>query len=103
MWILRVKASSLSLPRPSLGIDFVEPEEGYLACGDEGSGRLAPIEQIVSRALALLAKSNVLSGKKVLITAGPTWEAIYPVRVITKRSSGKMGYALAEEASLRGA
>jgi len=87
----------------SLGIDFVEPEEGYLACGDEGPGRLAPVEQIVSRALGLLEKSNALSGKKVLITAGPTWEAIDPVRVITNRSSGKMGYALAEEASLRGA
>jgi phosphopantothenoylcysteine decarboxylase/phosphopantothenate--cysteine ligase len=87
----------------SLGIDFVEPEEGYLACGDEGPGRLAPVEQIVSRGLSLLAKSNVLNGKKVLITAGPTWEAIDPVRVITNRSSGKMGYALAEEASLRGA
>lgn len=87
----------------SVGVHFVEPDEGYLACGDEGPGRLAPVEQIVTRALSLIAKTNALSGKRVLITAGPTWEAIDPVRVITNRSSGKMGYALAEEAVALGA
>jgi phosphopantothenoylcysteine decarboxylase / phosphopantothenate---cysteine ligase len=87
----------------SFGVHFIEPEEGYLACGDEGPGRLAPVDQIVSRSLGLLATSNALNGKKILITAGPTWEAIDPVRVITNRSSGKMGYALAEEAATRGA
>jgi phosphopantothenoylcysteine decarboxylase/phosphopantothenate--cysteine ligase len=87
----------------ALGIEFVEPDEGYLACGDEGPGRLAPVSEIVSRALELIGKSNALSGKKVLVTAGPTWEALDPVRVITNRSSGKMGYAVAEEATSRGA
>jgi phosphopantothenoylcysteine decarboxylase/phosphopantothenate--cysteine ligase len=86
----------------SLGIEFVEPEEGYLACGDEGPGRLAPITEIVHRALNLLASSHVLSNRRILVTAGPTWEAIDPVRVITNRSSGKMGYAMAEEAYRRG-
>jgi phosphopantothenoylcysteine decarboxylase / phosphopantothenate---cysteine ligase len=86
----------------ALGVHFVEPDEGYLACGDEGPGRLAPIEQIVQSALAMLNKTGSLKGKRVLITAGPTWEAIDPVRVITNRSSGKMGYALAQEAMLRG-
>lgn len=85
------------------GIAFVEPDEGYLACGDEGAGRLAPVEEIASRALALLASAGTLHGKKVLVTAGPTWEALDPVRVITNRSSGKMGYAMAEEAANRGA
>ena len=87
----------------TLGIEFVEPEEGYLACGDEGPGRLAPVIEIVERALAMLNKSGSLSGKRITITAGPTWERIDPVRVITNRSSGRMGYAVAEEAFLRGA
>jgi phosphopantothenoylcysteine decarboxylase/phosphopantothenate--cysteine ligase len=87
----------------SLGIEFVEPDDGYLACGDEGPGRLASVDRIVSRSLALLAGSHTLSGKRVLITAGPTWEALDPIRVITNRSSGKMGYALAEQALARGA
>ena len=87
----------------ALGIEFVEPEEGYLACGDEGPGRLAPVIEIVERALAMLNKSGSLSGKRITITAGPTWERIDPVRVITNRSSGRMGYAVAEEAFLRGA
>ncbi len=87
----------------ALGIEFVEPDEGYLACGDEGPGRLAPISEIVSRAMSLIRKSGALGGKRILITAGPTWEALDPVRVITNRSSGKMGYAVAEEALARGA
>jgi phosphopantothenoylcysteine decarboxylase/phosphopantothenate--cysteine ligase len=85
-----------------LGIEFVEPDEGYLACGDEGPGRLAPVSEIVLRALDLIERAQALSGKRVLITAGPTWEALDPVRVITNRSSGKMGYSVAEEAISRG-
>lgn len=87
----------------SIGVEFVEPEEGYLACGDEGPGRLAPIQEIVEKALSMLAHSNTLRGKRVLVTAGPTWEALDPIRVITNRSSGKMGYALADQALSRGA
>ncbi len=87
----------------SFGVEFEEPDEGYLACGDEGPGRLAPVEMIVSHALRILSKSGTLSRRKVVVTAGPTWEALDPVRVLTNRSSGKMGYAIAEEASLRGA
>jgi phosphopantothenoylcysteine decarboxylase/phosphopantothenate--cysteine ligase len=85
------------------GVQFVEPGEGYLACGDEGAGRLAPVEEIVSRAVSMLAARSSLSGKHVVVTAGPTWEALDPVRVLTNRSSGRMGYALAEEAVARGA
>lgn len=85
------------------GVVFLEPEEGFLACGDEGSGRLAPVEEIVARSLALLKSKSTLGGKHVIVTAGPTWEALDPVRILTNRSSGKMGYAIAEEAALRGA
>ena len=87
----------------SSGVVFVEPDEGYLACGDEGPGRLAPIEEIVERSLSLLTTGNSLHDQHVVVTAGPTWEALDPVRIITNRSSGKMGYAIAEEAALRGA
>ena len=87
----------------SEGVQFVEPWEGYLACGDEGAGRLAPVEEITTRALSLLGARSSLAGKHVVVTAGPTWEALDPVRVLTNRSSGRMGYALAEEAALRGA
>jgi len=86
-----------------LGVEFVEPDEGYLACGDEGAGRLADVAEILSKALSMLAGANSLAGKHVVVTAGPTWESLDPVRVLTNRSSGKMGYALAEEAASRGA
>lgn len=86
-----------------LGVEFVEPEEGYLACGDEGAGRLADVDRIVAKALSMIASANSLAGKHVIVTAGPTWESLDPVRVLTNRSSGKMGYALAEEAASRGA
>lgn len=85
------------------GVFFVEPEEGYLACGDEGPGRLAPVEEIVEKALSILVKSHSLKDKHVVVTAGPTWERLDPVRILTNRSSGKMGYAIAEEAAMRGA
>jgi len=85
------------------GVKFVEPERGYLACEDEGWGRLAAPEKIIKESLSLLVKSKSLKGKTVLVTAGPTREFLDPVRFLTNRSSGKMGYELAEEALRRGA
>ena len=85
------------------GVRFVEPEKGYLACEDVGWGRLASPEKIVETGLHMLRTSRSLAGKKVLITAGPTREFLDPVRFVSNRSSGKMGYALAEEALKRGA
>ncbi len=87
----------------SLGIEFVLPEKGYLACQKVGWGRLASPEEIVEKGLILLQKSESLRGKKVIITAGPTREPLDPVRFLSNRSSGKMGYALAAEALSRGA
>jgi phosphopantothenoylcysteine decarboxylase / phosphopantothenate---cysteine ligase len=85
------------------GVRFVEPGEGYLACGWIGKGRLAEPSEIVEAALHMLRPGGVLSGQRVLVTAGPTFEDIDPVRFIANRSSGKMGYALAAEAARRGA
>ena len=87
----------------ALGVKFVEPEKGFLACQDEGWGRLAAPEKILKTALRLIKKSESLKGKTVLITAGPTREFLDPVRFLTNRSSGKMGYEIAEEACRRGA
>lgn len=81
----------------------VEPEEGLLACGDEGIGRLADPDQIIKRVEEMLLGRQDYAGVKVLVTAGPTREAIDPVRFISNRSSGKMGYAIAEAAAARGA
>jgi phosphopantothenoylcysteine decarboxylase/phosphopantothenate--cysteine ligase len=86
-----------------LGVKFVEPEKGFLACQDTGWGRLASPEKIVGGGLKLIERSENLKGKTVLVTAGPTREFLDPVRFLTNRSSGKMGYALAEEALRRGA
>lgn len=85
------------------GVHFVDPEEGYLACGVVGAGRLADPQRIVGFTLDLLRKDAVLAGKRFLIAAGPTVEQIDPVRHLSNRSSGKMGYALAVEALRRGA
>jgi len=85
------------------GVNFIEPETGYLACGDVGSGRLAEVANIEAEIANLLATSQNLSGKKVVITAGPTLEALDPVRFISNHSSGKMGYALALAARNQGA
>jgi phosphopantothenoylcysteine decarboxylase/phosphopantothenate--cysteine ligase len=88
------------------GVQFVDPEEGYLACKTVGAGRLAEPDTIVRRACEILGLANRtvdMSGERVLITAGPTQEAIDPVRFLSNRSSGKMGYALAEAALARGA
>jgi len=82
---------------------FVEPEYGQLACGYEGKGRLADIEKIIQKIQRLLNTSQDFKGKTIMVTAGPTREALDPVRFITNRSSGKMGYAVAEAAVSRGA
>ncbi len=87
----------------SWGVDIIEPGSGELASGLEGKGRMAEPEDIVCQVESIFAREGSLKGKKVLITAGPTREPIDPVRYITNHSSGKMAYALAREAALRGA
>jgi phosphopantothenoylcysteine decarboxylase / phosphopantothenate---cysteine ligase len=85
------------------GVAFIEPEKGSLACGTEGWGRLAEPDKIVREGLRLMGRTESLKGKTVLITAGPTREFLDPVRFVSNPSTGKMGYALAEEALDRGA
>jgi len=82
---------------------FVDPDAGVLACGMEGEGRLADVNAIVARALEILRQGPSLAGQRVLVTAGPTIEDIDPVRFLSNRSSGKMGYAVAQAAEQRGA
>ena len=84
------------------GVRFAGPDSGRLACGEVGEGKLADVGEIVAAALALLAPRD-LAGLRVLVNAGPTHEAIDPVRYIANRSTGKMGYAIAEAAARRGA
>lgn len=86
-----------------LGYHVVEPAEGYLACGDTGKGKMPEPDQLLEYIIQTVAFDKDLAGKKVLITAGPTREAIDPVRYITNHSTGKMGYALAKNAARRGA
>ncbi len=85
------------------GVGFVEPGEGYLACGWIGKGRLAEPDEIVAAADAVLHPTGSLKGRKILVTAGPTYEDFDPVRYIGNRSSGRMGFAVAAEAARRGA
>ena len=85
------------------GVHVVDPDEGYLACGMTGSGRLAATETIAKKVCDVLGIRHDLAGQTILVTAGPTCEDIDPVRFLTNRSSGKMGYALAEAAHRRGA
>jgi phosphopantothenoylcysteine decarboxylase/phosphopantothenate--cysteine ligase len=85
------------------GVRFVEPGEGYLACGWIGKGRLAEPDEICAAADAVLRPSTGLAGRRVLVTAGPTYEDLDPVRYIGNRSSGRMGFAIAGEAARRGA
>src|SRR6202050_4566044 len=85
------------------GVHVVDPDEGYLACGMTGAGRLAATDAIVEKVRAVLRLRRDLEGQTVLVTAGPTRENIDPVRFLTNRCSGKMGYALAEAAARRGA
>lgn len=86
-----------------LGYEFIEPASGRLACGDEGQGKLAPVDTIVEATTSLLYNKKDLVGKNVVVTAGPTRADIDPVRFISNRSTGKMGYAIAQEARDRGA
>jgi len=102
MWNNPATQSNLDILRKR-GVKIVEPGSGYLACGMVGAGRLADNEAIVSAVLETLGASQDLQGETVLITAGPTREKIDPVRFLTNRSSGRMGYALAEAALRRGA
>lgn len=87
----------------SYGYEFINPSSGRLACGDVGDGKLADTEEIAEVILSHLHEPKDLVGKKVLVTAGPTRANIDPVRFLTNRSTGKMGYAIAEEARDRGA
>lgn len=84
------------------GVDVIEPDEGLLACGDEGAGRMPDPPLLIERVQQHF-RSRDLEGRSILVTAGPTREAIDPVRYISNRSSGKMGYAIAEAARRRGA
>ncbi len=86
----------------SYGISVIEPSVGHLACGQNGKGKLVAVDEIVEVILAALEEKQ-LSGKRILISAGPTQEALDPVRFITNHSTGKMGYALAKQASRMGA
>jgi phosphopantothenoylcysteine decarboxylase / phosphopantothenate---cysteine ligase len=87
----------------SRGVHVIEPEVGQMACRTYGPGRLAPVEEIVDDVMGILNRPRDLDGRKVLVTAGPTVEDIDPVRYISNRSSGKMGYAIAQAARSRGA
>lgn len=102
MWNHPATQTNLEILRKR-GVKVVEPDSGYLACGMMGPGRLAANETIVAAVLQALGATQDLAGETVLITAGPTREKIDPVRYITNRSSGRMGYALAEAALRRGA
>ena len=105
MWSHPATQANLQILRDR-GVMFADPGSGYQACGEVGVGRLAEPAEIVERALSIISSAEQdgdLSGESILITAGPTVEDLDPVRYITNRSSGKMGYALAEAARKRGA
>jgi phosphopantothenoylcysteine decarboxylase/phosphopantothenate--cysteine ligase len=102
MWRAEATQAALSTLR-SRGAVIVEPESGDLACGDVGEGRLAALDVIAETILAEVRRTRDLAGVRVLVTAGPTREAIDPVRFLSNASSGKMGYAIADEAARRGA
>ena len=102
MWNHPATQANLEILRQR-GVKIVEPDSGYLACGMTGPGRLAENDSIVAAVLEALGASQDLAGETVLITAGPTREKIDPVRYLTNRSSGRMGYALTEAALRRGA
>src|SRR5690242_5168181 len=102
MWNHPATQANLEILRKR-GVRIVEPGDGYLACGMTGPGRLAENDLIVAATMEALGASQKLAGETVLITAGPTREKIDPVRYLTNRSSGRMGYALAEAALRRGA
>ena len=85
------------------GYEVIQPASGYLACGDTGAGKMPEPETLLAYIEKEIAREKDLQGKKLLVTAGPTQEAIDPVRYVTNHSSGKMGYAIAKAAMLRGA
>lgn len=97
-----ITQQNLSLCK-TFGFEVIDPAVGYLACGDTGAGKLADIAQILDRIVECLEEKPLLFGKKILITAGPTQEALDPVRFISNHSSGKMGYELARAALRMGA
>jgi len=102
MWEHPATLANLAILRQR-GVHIIEPGSGYLACGMVGAGRLADPEEIVAATLERLGVAQDLAGETVLVTAGPTYEPVDPVRFIGNRSSGKMGYSLAEAALRRGA
>ncbi len=102
MWEHEATQRNLAVLRER-GVRIVEPGEGYLACGMTGAGRLAETDAILEAALAAAGVARDLEGQSILVTAGPTVEDIDPVRYITNRSSGRMGYAVAAAAARRGA
>ncbi len=102
MWEHPATQANLATLR-ARGVHVVDPDEGYLACGMVGAGRLAATETIAQKVFEVLGLRRDFAGKTILVTAGPTREALDPVRFLTNRSSGKMGYAVAEAAVRRGA
>ena len=100
MWNHPATRANLEILRQR-GVKIVDPDSGYLACGMTGSGRLADNETIVTAVLEALGASQDLAGETILITAGPTREKIDPARYLSNRSSGRMGYAIAEAALRR--
>jgi len=102
MWKNPINQENISKLR-KLKYEFMDPEYGELACGYEGIGRLANLDRITGRIETIIERRSDLKGKKILVTAGATSEEIDPVRVITNKSSGKMGVYIAEQAFLRGA
>jgi phosphopantothenoylcysteine decarboxylase / phosphopantothenate---cysteine ligase len=102
MWEHPATQENLAILR-ARGVEVVDPDEGYLACGMTGAGRLAATETIARRVCEVLGLRKDFTGQTILVTAGPTCEDLDPVRFLTNRSSGKMGYALAETAIRRGA
>jgi phosphopantothenoylcysteine decarboxylase/phosphopantothenate--cysteine ligase len=102
MWMHPATQANLAILK-SRGHHIIEPEEGLLACGTTGPGRLAEPERIADMVAGLTLHQRDLDGETVLVTAGPTEEPLDPVRFISNRSSGKMGYALAQAAAQRGA
>lgn len=102
MYENRIVQDNLSKLR-QFGIGIIDPDNGRLACGDIGKGKLPKEEILVEYIIREIAKDKDLSGKRILVTAGPTREAVDPVRYLTNHSTGKMGYAVAKTAMLRGA
>ena len=102
MWEHAATQENIEMLR-ARGVHVVSPDEGYLACGMTGAGRLAGLDAIAGAVEAVLGIRHDLKGETVLVTAGPTCEDLDPVRYLTNRSSGKMGYALASAAARRGA